>query len=139
MQQARKIYVTEFDRVRLEDLLAAAETFGEAAWQELEPLAAELDRAEVVSSREVPADVVTMNSRVRLRDLASERDMTYSLVFPRDANVEAGAISILAPIGTALLGYARGDVIEWRVPSGVRRLRIEEVVYQPEAAGDFHL
>jgi len=139
MQQARRIYVTEFDRVRLEDLLAAAEAFGEAAWQELEPLAAELDRAEVVSSREVPADVVTMNSRVRLRDLASEREMTYALVFPRDANVEAGAISILAPIGTALLGYARGDVVEWRVPSGLRRLRIEEVVYQPEAAGDFHL
>jgi regulator of nucleoside diphosphate kinase len=65
--------------------------------------------------------------------------MTYRLVFPKDADVDAGAISVMAPVGMAILGYAVGDVVEWPVPSGSRRLSIEQVLYQPEAAGDFHL
>jgi len=102
-------------------------------------LAEELDKAEVVSPKNVPPDVVTMNSKVTLRDLGTSEEMTYVLVFPRDANIDAGAISVLAPVGTAILGYAKGDIVEWPVPSGVRRIRIEEVLYQPESAGDYHL
>ena len=79
-----------------------------------------------------------MNSKVVLRDVDTSAEMTYSLVFPKNADVDAGAISILAPVGTAILGYREGDVIEWPVPSGMRRIRIEEILYQPEAAGDFH-
>ncbi len=92
-----------------------------------------------MSAKDIPANVVTMNSRVVLHDLGSGEEKTYTLVFPRNANVDTGAISVLAPVGTAILGYAAGDEIEWRVPSGTRRFRIEEVLYQPEAAGDFHL
>lgn len=99
----------------------------------------ELERAEVVLSKDVPPDVVTMNSKVILRDLNTSEEMTYVLVFPKDANINVGAISVLAPIGTAILGYAKGDVVEWLVPSGIRRIRIKKVLYQPEAAGDFNL
>lgn len=135
----RKLYITEFDKSRLEELIAVAEEFGGHDRKDLESLAEELEKAEVVSPKNVPANVVTMNSKVLLRDLSTSEEMTYVLVFPRDANIDAGAISVLAPVGTAILGYAKGDVVEWPVPSGVRRIRIEDVLYQPEAAGDYHL
>ncbi len=63
----------------------------------------------------------------------------YTLVFPKDADIESGRISVMSPIGTAILGYSVGDAIEWTVPAGTRRIRIEAVPYQPEAAGDYHL
>lgn len=135
----RKIYITEFDKSRLEELITVADEFGGHDRKDLEALTRELERAEVVTSKEVPPNVVTMNSKVVLRDLNTSEKLTYVLVFPGDANIDAGAISVLAPVGTAILGYAKGDVVEWPVPAGIRRIRIEEVLYQPEAAGDFHL
>ena len=135
----RKIYITEFDKSRLEELIAVADEFGGRNRKDLESLAKELDRSEVVSSKDVPPDVVTMNSKVVLRDLNTDERMTYVLVFPKDANIDAGRISVLAPVGTAILGYAKGDIVEWSVPSRVRSICIEDVLYQPEAAGDYHL
>lgn len=135
----RTIYITEFDKRRLEELIAVAGAFGPGDRKDLESLAQELDRATIVSSKDVPPDVVTMNSKVVLRDLNTSEKMTYVLSFPKDADIDTGRISVLAPVGTSILGYAKGDDIEWTVPSGTRRLRIEEVLYQPEAAGDFHL
>jgi regulator of nucleoside diphosphate kinase len=135
----RKIYITEFDKARLEKLIAVAEESEGYERKDLDSLAGELDQAEVVSSKDIPPDVVTMNSKVVLRDLSTSEKMTYVLVFPSDANIDTGAISVLAPVGTAILGYAKGDVVEWSVPSGIRRISIEEVLYQPEAAGHFGL
>lgn len=135
----RRIHITEFDKRRLEELLTVAEQFGGHDRKDLNALAGELARAKVVPSNQVPPEVVTMNSEVFLRDVDSEETMTYRLVFPKDADVDRGAISVLAPVGMAILGYAVGDVVEWQVPSGMRRLSIEKVLYQPEAAGDFHL
>ena len=63
--------------------------------------------------------------------------MIYSLVFPHSANINQNRISILAPIGTALIGYKIGDIIEWKVPGGLRKLKVEEILYQPEASGNF--
>ena len=80
-----------------------------------------------------------MRSTVRLSDLSTAEEMVYWLAFPTEANFDEGKISILAPVGTAMLGYRRGDVIEWEVPSGVRRLKVEEVLHQPESKGDYHL
>lgn len=134
----RKLCVTDFDRLRLKELIAVAKEFGGHDRKDLASLAAELEKAEVVSSKVVGADVVTMNTRVVLRDLSTSEEMTYVLVFPRDANIDEGAISVLAPVGTAILGYAKGDVVEWPVPDGLRRIRIEDILYQPEASGDFH-
>ncbi len=137
--RTRKLYVTQVDKERLEELIAVAEEFGDYSRKDLEGLAGELARAKVVPSKDVPPEVVTMNSQVILRDVDTSEEMTYSLVFPKDADIDAGAISILAPVGTAILGYSEGDVIEWPVPSGIRRIRIERILYQPEAAGDFDL
>ena len=80
-----------------------------------------------------------MNSMVRLKDVDTGEDVIYTLVFPHDADIHHKKISILAPIGTALIGYRAGDIIEWNVPAGVKRLKIEKILYQPEAAGDYHL
>jgi regulator of nucleoside diphosphate kinase len=98
----------------------------------------ELDRGTVVSPGTVSRDVVTMHSRVRVRDLRSKRSETYALVYPEEANVDEGKLSVLAPLGTALLGSRAGQAIDVRTPGGQRRLRIERVLYQPEAAGEFH-
>jgi len=99
----------------------------------------ELERARVVAPEEVPPDVVTMNSKARVRDVATNEEMTYTLVFPEQADIEQGKISVVAPIGTAMLGQRVEDEFEWQVPAGPVRLRVEEVLYQPEAAGHFHL
>ena len=106
---------------------------------DLRMLQKELERARVVAPEEVPSDVVTMNSKARVRDVAGDEEMTYTLVFPEQANIEEGKISVVAPIGTAMLGQRVGDEFEWQVPAGPVRLRVEEVLYQPEAAGHFHL
>ena len=136
----RKIYITKFDKMRLTELVKVATEFGHSRDKEyLTALEEELDRAETLDSKDIPTDVVTMNSKVRVQDLDSGNEMVYSLVFPRDANIDQNRISILAPLGTALLGYRVGEVIEWKVPAGLRRIRVEEVLYQPEAAGDYHL
>lgn len=134
------IYITEVDRRRLTKLIElSAGPDGVAGREDLRRLEQELERAETVAPREVPADVITMRSRVRLRDLGAGGELVYTLVFPSEADYDEGKISVLAPVGTALLGYRVGDTIEWEVPSGWRRLRVEELLYQPEAAGDYNL
>ncbi|MCO6465645.1 MAG: nucleoside diphosphate kinase regulator [Bradyrhizobiaceae bacterium] len=135
----RTLHITEFDRSRLLELIAVVREYGTQGRVDLGALADELRKAETVASKEIPPNVVTMNSKVLLRDLDTDETMTFTLVFPKDANIDTGAISVLAPIGTAILGYSTGDVIEWKVPSRVRKIRIEEILYQPEAAGDYHL
>lgn len=128
----RKIIVTreDFDRlaVLLNDELFAAmadrKVFGE--------LASELRNARIVESTAVPPDVVTMNSTVKLTDLESGETEAYTLVYPRDADIAAGRLSILAPIGTAILGYRVGDLVRWAIPSGKSNMRIDEVIFQPE-------
>jgi len=137
--QPRRIFITEYDKERLEKILPATPDSTNRNRQDLRNLAKELARAKIVPPERIPPDVVTMNSRVILRDLDSNETITYTLVFPKDADIGAGAISVLAPVGTAIIGYAVGDVIEWPVPGGTRRIRIEQILYQPEAAGDFHL
>lgn len=133
------IYITEFDLKRLNSLLDRAQSRGYKDRNYLARLREELERAHVVSPREIPGDVVTMNSQARIRDLESNEEMVLTLVFPDKADYERGSLSILAPVGMALLGYRAGEIVEWKVPAGVRRLRIEQVLYQPEAAGDYHL
>ncbi len=133
------IYITNYDMKRLRELIMVAREFGNGGKKYLSDLENELDNGVVVDSREVPQDVITMNSKVLLRDINTQKEIIYWLVFPDDANADQGKISILAPIGTALLGYKVGDIIEWRVPAGLTKLKVEEILYQPEAAGDYHL
>ena len=134
------IYITELDRQRLEKLIEiAGGRNGVENHEYLRKLEHELELAETVSPEEVPGDVITMRSKVRLKDLDTGEEMVYTLVFPSEANFDEGKISVLAPIGTAMLGYRVGSRIEWQVPSGLRRLKVEEILYQPEAAGDYNL
>jgi regulator of nucleoside diphosphate kinase len=131
--------MTGYDIDRLEAFLAGARKSYRYDRQVLACLHEEIDRAQVVDSRDIPPDVVTINSRVRLLDLDAGQEMVLTLVLPASANFEEGRLSVASPIGTAILGYAVGDTIEWQVPAGAKRIRIEEIPYQPEAAGDFHL
>lgn len=130
----RPIVVTRTDRERLRLLLET--TRARRRWEEVHllALAEELESAEVVEPGEVPEDVVTMRSRVRVLDMVSHQPATYTICHPIEANLESGKLSVLAPIGTALLGYREGDVVEWPVPGGVRVLKIERILHQPEAA-----
>lgn len=141
MMESRDIYITEFDLNRLNELLEVGLTFrgSKSETGHLDGLKDELERAHIVLPKDIPPDVVTMNSRVRLSDIGKEDEQVYTLVFPRDADAETGRISVLAPVGTAILGSRVGDLIEWQVPAGKRKLKIMEVLYQPESAGDYHL
>ena len=133
------ISITEPDYERLSALIEVTRERNGIDKEYLNKLEAELNRANIVDPKDIPVGVITMGSKVRLKDLVSGQANTYSLVFPREANFSEGKISILAPIGTAILGYKQGDTIEWPVPSGVRRLKVDKVLYQPEAAGNYEL
>ena len=135
----RTIYITQFDKDRLERMLETYDEHEDADAKHLLALEEELRKCKVVLQEDIPPDVVTMNSRVRLRILDSGEEMICTLVFPTEADINRRKMSILAPVGTALIGYGVGDIVEWKVPAGLIRLRIEEVLYQPEAAGDYHL
>ena len=102
-----------------------------------ERLAGELHRAVIVEPRAVPADIVTMNSLVVYEDCETFQRRKVELVYPKDADAARGRVSVLAPIGSALLGLRVGQTIEWEVPTGKKRIRVLEVHYQPEACGDF--
>jgi regulator of nucleoside diphosphate kinase len=135
----RNICITEVDLERLRELVGVARNYRELDQAGLKALETELDRASIVSAETVPRDVITMHSRVRIRNLDTGEEIIFTLVYPREANLEKGRISIMTPLGTALLGYRAGDILDWKVPDGVRRLEVVEVEYQPEAAGHFHL
>ncbi len=130
------ITLSSQDLDRLEDLLELlpAKAFpGKAA------LLAELNRAEVVEPREVPPDLVTMNSTVRFVIVDTGEEFQMTLVYPKDADGSAERISVLAPLGSALLGLSVGDELEWPRPGGqVMTVRVLDVVYQPERSGEFH-
>jgi len=140
MTKESTIYITEVDLARLRRLIEAARDSGvDSNTPYMNKLEGELDRANIVDPKEIPMDAITMRSKVRLKDLETRKEMIYSLVFPNEADVDEGRISVLAPVGTAMIGYRVGDVIEWEVPSGLRKLKVEEVLYQPEASGDYQL
>ena len=140
MVKEAAIFITKNDREQLRNLIEIARERGNETDDEyLDKLEGELDRAKSIKPQSVPPDLITMRSKVRLKDLGTGKKVVYALVIPTEANLDEGKISVLAPVGTAMLGYRRGDVIEWEVPSGVRRLKVEKVLYQPEANGDYHL
>jgi regulator of nucleoside diphosphate kinase len=132
--KTKNIVITEADYVRLQRLVESSRVFRQRDAKHLDDLEQELERAAIMKAGEVPSDVVTMNSRVKVKDLESGRVTTYQIVFPSEADIAKNRISVLAPIGTGLLGYSAGTTVEWQVPSGMRRFHILEVEYQPEAA-----
>ncbi len=129
------IVVTEADYNRLSALLDSEFAKVISPVEYLDDLRAELQRARIVRPDKTPRNVVTMNSTVTLRDLDTGERETYTLVYPDQADIANNRLSILAPVGTAILGQRRGDELRWRVPSGVRRLRVQRITSQPEREG----
>lgn len=128
-----QILITREDKKRLLRILPRLGT-EYADREDLVLLGEEIERAVEVEPEAIPADVVTLNSTARVTDLESGATTDYTIVLPGEANYDAGRISVLAPLGTALLGYRVGNEIEWEFPRGVCRIRIDTVLYQPEAA-----
>mgnify|MGYP001025088488 FL=1 len=129
--RASGIHITEIDKARLTSLLAFEHP---SAVFELEH---EIERAIVVDSCQVAQDVVTMNSRALVQ--LDDEEVEVALVYPEEADGSAGKLSVCSDIGTAILGSKEDDAFDWRITNRTRHIRIEKVLYQPEAAGDFHL
>jgi len=138
---ATGVTVTDADHVRLREMLESLlQAVGRPYRGFVDRLRRELERARIVPAAEVDGDVVTMNSHLRVRDLDTGAAERLTLVFHGDADVFGGRLSVLSPLGTALIGQRAGDRIEWDAHGGgARRLRVERILYQPEAAGHFHL
>jgi regulator of nucleoside diphosphate kinase len=129
----RQVVVTQRDAARLRALVQG---YAGSARDDghLDELALEIERAVVLEPQQVPADVVTMHARVGVLDVATGERRELVLVYPSESDIAANRVSVLAPLGTALLGYRKGDEVEWQMPGGLRRLRIERVVQQDEEA-----
>lgn len=133
------IYITEADKAKLEKLLTEEMLKANKGFGHLEGLTKELMKAKVVDSANVPSNVITMNSKVLLKHLDSGKSEEYVLVFPKQASEKTNKVSVLSPTGTAMIGCRAGDVFGVKTQDGERQMMVEQILYQPEAAGDYHL
>lgn len=136
MTRNTRIVLTSRDLERLEALLRSLPPNG---FPDKANLEREIERAEVVAPEDIPPNVVTMNSTVRFKIADSSEDLSLKLVYPKDIGSEPDRISVLAPIGSALLGLSVGEELEWPRPGGgMTKVRVVDVVYQPERSGELH-
>lgn len=134
-----KIIINRLDYARIKKCINDARQFKSITESELQKLVNELESAVIMEPEAIPANVVTMNSIVKLSFLNNNKQVQFQIVYPDQANFRENKISIFSPIATALIGYKVGDEIEWIVPAGLTKIRIEEFIYQPEAAGDYNM
>lgn len=132
------LVVNKTDYGRLAELLQLAH-IGRRERPYLQALKDELAGSRRTSAGRVPKDVVTMRSRVRVRDLDGDEVDTFTLVYPEEANLDEGKLSVFSPLGSAVFGARVGDVVTRRLPGGLLSVKVEEILYQPEAAGDHDL
>ncbi len=135
----RALYLTDYDYERLELLLDNMNRVPQNRRDDLCRLEDDLATCQIVAPEEMPANIVTLHSKVRYLDLVSNKERVVTLVFPSNADISMGRISIAVPLGTAILGHAEGDIVSLEFLNEKIMIRIEEVLYQPEAAGDYHL
>lgn len=134
-----QIILSKLDYSRIKACIHDAKQFKSISAGDAESLMNELNSAKIVDSEKIPGNVVTMNSVVKISFLKTRKQTEFQIVYPGKANLKEKKISIFSPIATALLGYKEGDEIEWIVPAGPTKIRIDEIIYQPEAAGHFDL
>lgn len=134
-----KLIVNKLDFSRIKKSIADAKHFNSISAKEADKLVKELESATVVEPEEIPDNVVTMNSIVKVSFLNDNKQIQFRIVYPDQADFRVNKISIFSPIATALIGYKVNDEIEWLVPAGPTKIRIDEIIYQPEAAGHFDL
>ncbi len=135
--EAKNIYITKHDLQRLKKLLHDISKGIHGKEFSIQELINEMNRAHVVSPKEIPENVVTMNSRVLLRELETGEDMTLWLVFPDKVDAVKNPVSILSSLGTAMIGCKMGDVFTWESPDGVKQMEVLDILYQPERVGNF--
>ncbi len=133
------LIVNRLDYARIKKCISDAKHFNSITNADSLKLMSELDSAKIVEPDAVPSTVVTMNSIVKVSFLNTNKQVEFQVVYPDQSNLKENKISIFSPIATALIGYKVGDEIEWIVPAGLTKIRIDEIVYQPEAAGDYNL
>ena len=131
----KRIIVNSRDFIKLKQVINESIVSGNVNAKNLD---AELSNALLLDPEKIPSDVVTMNTKVRFIDINESEEFVYTIVYPEDADLTHGKLSVLAPIGTALLGYREGNEIVWNVPAGLKSFRIDKILYQPEANGDYH-
>lgn len=138
---AKQIHITAQDRHRLLDCLGVLQEYPDKReLPHIRYLEKEIARAQVIlDPLTTPKDMITMRSRVKLRDMATQAQMECTLVYPSERAPENGRISVLAPLGAAMLGYRVGDTFEVDLPKGRTQFLVEAVTYQPESSGDYHL
>jgi regulator of nucleoside diphosphate kinase len=134
-----RIIINRLDYARIKKCISDAMQFKSISNTEAGKLLKELDSAKIVEPEAIPSNVVTMNSIVRLSFLNNNKQVQFQIVYPDQSNLKENKISIFSPIATALFGYKVADEIEWIVPAGLTKIRIDEIIYQPEAAGDYNL
>ena len=136
VMKSNSIIVTQLDYQRLRQLVNSGDSRNKSSAENLHRLIMEIEKAKKVKSTRIDSDVVTMNTELEFTDLDNNTTRRLKLVYPQQADISRGCVSILAPIGTALLGYKKGDIVKWDVPSGKKRFLIKEIIYQPEANGE---
>lgn len=134
-----KIILSKLDYSRIHKCIHDARLMKTIGAKEAENLLSELDSAKIVEPDKIPNDVVTMNSIVKISFPDSKKTLQFQIVYPDQADMKGNKISIFSPVATALIGYRVSDEIQWIVPSGLTKLRIDEIIYQPESAGDLEL
>ncbi len=134
-----EIIVNKLDSSRLMSRLKLARVNKSCQASDAEKLTQELNRAKLCDPKKIPGDVVTMNSIVRIYIPSMNSRKEIKLVYPEDANLKENKISIFAPIAIALLGYRKGDEVDWTLPGGNKKILIEEILFQPEASGNYDL
>lgn len=140
MLSNNELLITRYDYGRIMILLDHLRyTFSKEQKENAIKLKRELHRAHKVSSMDIPSDYVTMNSIFEIKDKEELESRILNLVFPEEANIEQDRVSILSPIGTAVIGCQVGNVINWNVPGGLKKFVIINMIYQPEAAGNYNL
>jgi regulator of nucleoside diphosphate kinase len=135
----KQLKLTDVDRLRLREMMESLAMMKYPFRAYVRRLDAEMADAAVVPAASVEPDVVTMNSYMRIEDLETGKAESITLVYPTESDMLRSRLSVLSPLGIELIGQRAGDTVEWTVPGGVRRVRIDRVLYQPEAAGHFHL
>lgn len=134
---SRKIFITESDKDKLLKIINKATCEDLNDNLNLKDLEAEINRANITSIDELPNNVITMNTTAVLLIEGDEEE--YTLVYPSEADISKNRISVLSPIGTAILGYSEGDIVKWQVPNGTVDIEIKKVLFQPEASGNYDL
>ena len=135
----RKIIITEQDHTRLSNLLIMLKSQKKFETGYLKALEKELLRAVKIDSKKIEPDVVTMNTELEILDLDNLAKMKIRLVYPEDANIRKGQISVISPLGSALIGYKSGTSLSYSTPKGQKKIRIISILNQPEAKGNYYL